>query len=91
LLCAARSRTLQAVPKTALPPALENPMLAFLVADMTCGHCVATITQAVKEVDPEAQLQFDLLKHTVQVEALDAESKPFAAAIRAAGYTPVAL
>ena len=39
-------------------------MLELNVTGMTCGHCVRTVTQAVKGVDPEAQVRrvFDDLK-----------------------------
>lgn len=30
-------------------------MIAFEVKDMTCGHCVGTITKAVKAVDRDAR------------------------------------
>ena len=32
-------------------------MLAFEVNDMTCGHCVATITEAVKALDPDGRVR----------------------------------
>ncbi|MGB6241172.1 MAG: heavy-metal-associated domain-containing protein [Castellaniella sp.] len=33
---------------------------AFLVSDMTCNHCVQTITKAVQAVAPDAQVSTDL-------------------------------
>lgn len=64
-------------------------MLTFQVKDMTCGHCVATITKAVHAVDAGAQVETDLAMHEVRVESGMAGAV-IAAAIRAAGYTPVA-
>jgi copper chaperone len=63
-------------------------MAAFTVADMTCGHCAATITEAVKAVDPAGRVAIDLAAKRVTVEsALSAER--IAAAIARAGFSPV--
>ncbi|NUZ08523.1 heavy-metal-associated domain-containing protein [Piscinibacter koreensis] len=35
-------------------------MIAFQVNDMTCGHCVSTITKAVRAVDKQASVSIDL-------------------------------
>lgn len=63
-------------------------MIAFKVEDMTCNHCVMTVTRAVKALDAAAQVNIDLPSHRVQVETakapVDVES-----AIREAGYTPM--
>lgn len=64
-------------------------MIAFEVNDMTCGHCVRAITQAVQEADPGAQVQVDLAAHRVQVEPAQADAAALQAAIAEAGYTPV--
>lgn len=66
-------------------------MIAFVVNDMTCGHCVSTITQALKHADPDARIQIDLASHRVQVEPAAADAQALATAIVAAGYTPVAV
>jgi copper chaperone len=66
-------------------------MIAFEVNDMTCGHCVSTITKAVKTVDPGATVQIDLASHLVTVEPGAADAATVGAAIREAGYTPVAV
>ena len=34
--------------------------MKFNVPDMTCGHCVATVTKAVKALDPVAEVKADL-------------------------------
>ena len=67
-------------------------MISFEVKDMTCGHCVSTITKAVKGVDADAKVQVDLASHLVKIEPASGERQAFAAAIEDAGYTaaPVA-
>lgn len=63
--------------------------IAFQVDDMTCGHCVSTITKAVKAADRHARVEVDLQRHLVQIEPFDANAEALGAAIRQAGYTPV--
>jgi copper chaperone len=64
-------------------------MFAFEVNDMTCGHCVSTITKALKATDKDAQVQIDLATHRVQVEPTSADAGELAQAIQDAGYMPV--
>jgi copper chaperone len=64
-------------------------MLAFEVKDMTCGHCVSTITKALKATDKDAKIQIDLASHRVQVQPVSADAEELAEAIKDAGYTPV--
>ena len=64
-------------------------MIAFEVRDMTCGHCVATITKAVKAVDPAAQVRIDLPTHRVQIEGMTVDATKLGQAIADAGYAPV--
>jgi copper chaperone len=64
-------------------------MISFQVNDMTCGHCVATITKAVRSVDHDARVEIDLAAHRVQIEPAQADAGAFADAIKGAGYTPV--
>lgn len=64
-------------------------MITFEVNDMTCGHCVSTITKALKAADKEAKVQIDLATHRVQVEPVSADADELAEAIQDAGYTPV--
>ena len=56
----------------------------FIVPDMTCGHCVKTITGAVQAVAPAALVTADLASHRVTVEGADADQAR--AAIEQAGY-----
>lgn len=62
-------------------------MIQFQVSDMTCGHCAATITKAVKTIDANAQVQIDLAAHQVSVESVHSAAE-ISAAIAAAAYTP---
>ncbi|MBL8379155.1 MAG: heavy-metal-associated domain-containing protein [Burkholderiales bacterium] len=62
-------------------------MPTYQVNDMTCGHCVATITKAVKALDAAAQVDTDLASHQVSVQSNAAPAR-VEAAIRDAGFTP---
>jgi copper chaperone len=64
-------------------------MYQFTVPDMTCGHCVGTITRAVKAEDPKAKVEIDLTRHLVKVESALAQEE-IARQIAEAGYTPAA-
>uniref|UniRef100_UPI0033415D42 heavy-metal-associated domain-containing protein n=1 Tax=Castellaniella defragrans TaxID=75697 RepID=UPI0033415D42 len=57
----------------------------FIVSDMTCGHCVQTITRAVQEHCPGAQVQADLDTRRVVVEGAGSAAG-IEAVIREAGY-----
>jgi len=63
-------------------------MFTFEVKDMSCGHCVSTITQALKTADPDARVHIDLASHRVQIESTAADAEALAGAIRDAGYSP---
>jgi copper chaperone len=64
-------------------------MDTFDVQDMTCGHCVSSITKAVRAMDPTAQVTADLATHRVHVESTESDSTQLCNVIREAGYTPV--
>jgi len=64
-------------------------MISFEVRDMTCGHCVSTVTKALKAADQDAKVQIDLATHRVQIEPATANLAELADAIKEAGYTPV--
>ena len=67
----------------------ERAMISFRVNDMTCGHCVSTITKALKAADMDAQVQVDLAAHLVQIDSSSVDADEFAGVIKEAGYTPV--
>ena len=64
-------------------------MIAFQVNDMTCGHCVRTITEAIQNIDKHAKVEIDLARHRVEVEPDAADARALAEAIGEAGYTPL--
>jgi copper chaperone CopZ len=58
------------------------------VEGMTCGHCTARVTQAVKSLDPEARVEIDLPNRQVRIES-DCELAELADALAEAGYSAV--
>lgn len=64
-------------------------MITFEVNDMTCGHCVSSITKAVRSVDRDASVQIDLASHRVQIDQTRSDAGALVQAIKEAGYTPV--
>lgn len=66
-------------------------MVTLEVDDMTCGHCVSAITRAVKSIDPGANVDVDLATHRVEIEPTESGADILSGAIKAAGYTPVAV
>ena len=62
-------------------------MIELNVPDMSCGHCVSTITRAVKEVDSEGSIDVDLQAHKVRIGSGHAAAE-FVSALTKAGYTP---
>ena len=68
-------------------------MIAFDVKDMTCGHCVSTLSRALEQLDANARIRIDLASRRVEIDAADGavQAAAFADAIRAAGYTPSAV
>ncbi|BCP54513.1 heavy metal transport/detoxification protein [Kaistia sp. 32K] len=63
-------------------------MLTLKVKDMSCGHCVATVTKTVKGLDPAAEVGTDLTARTVQVES-SVDAAAIVAALDDAGYPSV--
>ncbi|MEO6745278.1 MAG: heavy-metal-associated domain-containing protein [Caldimonas sp.] len=63
-------------------------MITYEVEDMTCGHCVSTITKALKSADKDARVTIDLPNHRVHIESASADPKDLADAIEEAGYSP---
>ncbi len=60
-------------------------MTTFEVKDMTCGHCVSSITKAVKAVDTGAEVQIDLATHRVTIDPTKADVAALSDAIKQAG------
>lgn len=57
----------------------------FQVQGMSCGHCVGAVTQAVKSVDPQAEVKVDLGSGQVEVQSQQ-ERGALARAIEEEGY-----
>ncbi|MFG6459342.1 heavy-metal-associated domain-containing protein [Roseateles sp. BYS96W] len=62
-------------------------MYRFNLPDMSCGHCVAAVTQALKEADARAGVQVDLATRTAQVDST-LPRDTLSAALAEAGYPP---
>jgi copper chaperone len=62
-------------------------MLEFDIQSMSCGHCVHAVTQAVREIDPQARVDVDLSAHKVRVQTEQPRDK-VVAALTEAGYPP---
>ncbi len=41
----------------------------FTVTGMTCGHCEKAVQQAIRTLDPQAQVQIDRAQNRVEVES----------------------
>ena len=60
-------------------------MYELQVDNMSCGHCVRAVTEAVQELDAEAQVVVDLAAKKVTVDST-AALPSISAAIEEAGY-----
>ncbi|MFN4143617.1 heavy-metal-associated domain-containing protein [Aestuariivirga sp.] len=61
-------------------------MITLTVPDMTCGHCVSTLTKAIKSIDPTADVKADLASKTLRIETT-APAPRIARALDEAGYS----
>lgn len=57
----------------------------FTVTGMTCGHCEAAVTRAIKQLDGGAQVKIDRALNLVEVDSTEPR-EALAAAIREEGY-----
>lgn len=62
--------------------------LTLRVPGMSCGHCVASVSDAVRQVEGVADVSVDLEAKRVDVEGEGLELAPVAQAISDAGYEP---
>lgn len=60
-------------------------MYEFLVSGMTCGSCVKSISNAVKSLDAEAEVNVDLKTQKVKVSS-GKEQLEIQSSIEEAGY-----
>ena len=63
------------------------PMSIFNVPDMTCRHCVKSITEAIKAVAPSAEVACDLSTKLVTVTGQHDADK-IQQVVKDAGYSP---
>lgn len=59
------------------------------IPDMTCGHCRASVTQALTTLDPGAKVAVDLTARTARVETT-APPETVIAALAAIGFEATA-
>ena len=57
----------------------------FEVQGMTCGHCERAVTNAIQELDPQAQVRIDRAQNRVDVDSSQPR-EALAAAITEEGY-----
>ena len=62
-------------------------MIEFQVPAISCSHCVRAVNEAVKEIDPNAQVDVNLETKKVNVES-SADRARLAEALAEAGYPP---
>ncbi len=62
---------------------------SFTVTGMTCGHCEKAVTRAVKQVDPQAEVQIDRSSGKVDVQS-EQPRETLAKAIAEEGYAVAA-
>jgi copper chaperone len=60
----------------------------FNVKGMSCGHCEKAVTQAIRTLDPQAQVQIDRQQDRVQVQS-DQSRESLATVIADEGYAVV--
>jgi len=61
----------------------------FTVTGMTCGHCEKAVTQALKQLDPQAEVRIDRPANKVEVESAQPRAA-LAQAISDEGYAVAA-
>ncbi len=66
-------------------------MLTFQVEDMTCGHCVRAIKEAVRQLDAGAAVDVDLSRHLVRVQSSRLDAPGVCEALKHAGYSAFAV
>jgi copper chaperone len=65
----------------------RQTMIELTLPTMTCGHCVATVTRTVQQLDAKADVKIDLESHRVRIETTATEAT-VVAALTEEGYAP---
>lgn len=60
--------------------------MKLIVDNMSCAHCVTTITQAINQIDPQAIVMVDLEKKEVNIESNIIKQDAAISAIDDAGF-----
>jgi copper chaperone len=60
-------------------------MIILNVPDMSCSHCTGVITKALKALDPQAVIGYDMHNHKVQIDTLES-AQAVLQAMEQAGY-----
>jgi copper chaperone len=64
--------------------------LEMTLSNMSCGHCVKSVTQVAQRVDAGARVLVDLPTQRVTIEGASAPREAFEAAFAEEGYPPAA-
>ncbi len=64
-------------------------MITLKVPDMSCSHCTGIITKAIRELDQQATIGFDMHNHLVQIDTAQPRDTVLRA-LAAAGYPATA-
>lgn len=60
--------------------------IELTLPDMTCGHCVKTVTATAQRLDPAARVQTDLAMHRVTIDSTTIDQAALEAALAEEGY-----
>ncbi|HEY0856139.1 MAG TPA: heavy-metal-associated domain-containing protein [Albitalea sp.] len=60
-------------------------MIELTLPTMTCGHCVRTVTETVRQVDAQAQVDIDLPQQRVRIDS-QRPAEDFRRALAEEGY-----
>jgi len=59
---------------------------SFTVTGMTCGHCEAAVSRAIRRLDAGAEVAIDRSRNLVEVRASSQSREALAQVIRDEGY-----
>lgn len=60
-------------------------MIELTLPDMTCGHCVRTVTEVAQRLDPNAKVETDLANHRARFDT-EADPQALRKALEEEGY-----
>lgn len=70
---------------------IKETFMKLIVDNMSCQHCVKTITNAIKNIDSNAQVTVDLAKKEVTINGGTISQEEAIKAIDEAGYQFVSI